>query len=182
MKRLIATLLVTTVALIGSYQAKAIEDPYQKRTILAGVHFAALPGIGTTAYGEYVIVDSWWKGHFSVGAQFGYNRRYVRTFDVEMGDLFDFSVVSEKTKWNYYAITTRANYGLNITEQFEVHAGVLLGVGLTSTKEVPETGVGFAWGGTMGLRYFFTDFLGGAFELQYTGYSPFINIGLTFKF
>ena len=100
MKKLIATMLVAMVALIGSYQAKAIEDPFQKGTFLAGAHFAALPGIGTTAYGEYVLVDSWWKGHFTVGGQFGYTRRTFRSYDVSIGDIFDLDFGVTETRQN----------------------------------------------------------------------------------
>ena len=184
MKKLIATMLVAAVALIGSYQAKAIEDPFAKGTVIAGAHFAVLPGIGTTVYGDYVLVDSWWKGHFSVGAEFGYTRRTYRSYDVSIGDIFDldFNVVETKTKWNNFAALTRTCYGLNITDRFEVHAGALLGLGIMSTKELPKPEYGFAWGGLMGLRFFFTDFLAGSFEMQYTGYSPILNLGVAFKF
>ena len=71
MKRVFATVLVALVALISSFEAKAIKDPYQKSTMLAGVHFGILPGFGSTVYGDYVLVDSWWKGHFTVGGQIG---------------------------------------------------------------------------------------------------------------
>ena len=184
MKRLFATLLVATAALFCSFSAKAIEDPFKSGTVIAGAHFGVLPGIGTTIYGDYVLVDSWWRGHFSVGAEFGYTRRTLRSYDVTLGDIFDldFNVEEKKTKWNNFAALTRTCYGLNISDSFEVHAGVLLGLGIMSTKELPKPEYGFAWGGLMGLRYFFTENLAGSFEMQYTGYSPWLNIGLAFKF
>ena len=182
MKKLIATMLVAVVALIGSYQAKAIEDPFAKGTVIAGAHFAVLPGIGTTVYGDYVLVDSWWKGHFSVGAEFGYTRKGYYDVDVDIDDLFNIDVKTKKIKANEFAVLTRANYGLNITDRFEVHAGFLLGMGITPNSPYYDKNCHFAIGGTMGIRYFFTDFLAGSFEMQYTGYSPILNLGVAFKF
>ena len=71
---------------------------------------------------------------------------------------------------------------MNITDRFEVHAGALLGLGFYKTEGMAHPEYGFAWGGLMGLRFFFTENLAGSFEMQYTGYSPILNLGVAFKF
>ena len=71
MKKLIVTLLVVVAAMAAPYSAKAIEDPFQKGTLLFGLQAGYYPYFGGNVYGDCVIVDSWWKGHFTVGAQIG---------------------------------------------------------------------------------------------------------------
>jgi len=193
MKRLIATLLVATAALIGSFQAKAIEDPFPKGSLILGAQFGVLPGIGATAYGDYVLVDSWWRGHFSVGFEFGYSHHKQKTYDVGLnlfgdGNLFDVTE-GDPIKYNKWAFMTRAAYGLNITDRFEVHAGVLAGVGLRpnfasseSQLDYKKLGPCFAGGGFLGLRFFFTEHIAGSFETQFTTNSPWANLGICFLF
>lgn len=174
MRRVIATVLVTLMAFATSFEAVAIEGPYQKSTMLAGAHFGILPGYGSTVYGDYVVADSWWKGHFTVGGQIGITR--------QAADYFVIFPSKTDTKWSTVALTARATYGLNLSKSFEVHAGALLGVGFRSQKGyklIP----GFAYGGLLGLRWFFTDNLALSFELQHSaGYGPLANVGLAFKF
>lgn len=185
MKKLIATLLVAAATLCFSFQAKAIEDPFETGTVIAGAHFGFQPfrpmGIGTTAYVDYVLIDSWWKGHFTVGGEFGYEHRWSKYYTGFGGSDYI------KINYNQYAILTRSTYGLNITDEFEVHAGVLLGLGHYKIKYEGDTTpydshFGFAWGGLAGVRYFFTPSLAGSFEIQYTGYTPMLNLGVAFRF
>ena len=174
MKKVFATVLVALVAFLSSFEAKAIEGPYQKSTMLAGVHFGILPGFGSTVYGDYVLVDSWWKGHFTVGGEIGLTRQAT--------DYFVIFPSKTDTKWSTVALLARATYGLNLSESFEVHAGALLGVGFKGPQGY-KLSAGFAYGGLLGLRWFFTDNLALSFELQHSaGYGPLANIGLAFKF
>ncbi len=160
-----------------SFQAKAIEDPNPKGTLVVGVRAGLYPGFGGNVVADYTLINSWWKGHFTVGAYAGYNTRSYH--------------------WAYYtshysniAVMPRATYGLNITDKFEVHAGVMLGVNfqLDSWRYDSDnianeryTHFYFAHGEVVGARYMFTDKIGAEVELVYSGYQSYFNAGLTFK-
>ncbi len=161
MKKLIVTMLVVAAAMAVPYSAKAIEDPFEKGTLIYGLQAGYFPYFGGTMYGDYVLVDSWWKGHFTVGAQLGY-------------------MAYNSFHHNFLSVAPRVTYGLNITEKFEVHAGVLLGLGANISHG--DTHLGLSYGGVTGLRLFFTDALALSAEFNYTGYSPYFNVGLAFKF
>ena len=161
MKKLIVTLLVVAAALAAPYSAKAIEDPFPKGTLIYGLQAGYLPYFGATMYGDCVLVDSWWKGHFTVGAQLGY-----------MG--------YNGFRHNFLSVTPRATYGLNITEKFEVHAGALLGLGAYIAHQ--NTDLHFCYGGLAGIRLFFTEALALSAEVNYTGFNPYFNVGLALKF
>lgn len=174
MKKIIAILAVAVVAMSAAFSAKAIEDPWAKGTVVVGAQVGFLPGIGASAYGDYVLVDSWWKGHFTIGGEFLF-RHYGRT------------VSGYEYNWNYneFGIAPRVTYGLNITEKFEVHAGVLTGLGISTWKwtgEKAHSAPGFLYGGIAGVRFFFTNNFGLSAEFQYSGYGPYTNVGVAFKF
>ena len=165
--------MVAFMTLAVCPKAHAIEDPNPKGTVVVGAHVGFLPGIGGSAFGDFVLVDSWWKGHFTVGAELLYRHR---------GRHFD----GYNYGYNEFAIAPRACYGLNITDKFEVHAGLIAGFGISSWHDTFDgtKGVypGFCWGGVAGLRYFFTKNFGVSTEFQYTGYGPYTNVGVAFKF
>jgi len=162
MKKLFATLLVLAAAMaITPYSAKAIEDPFEKGTLIFGAQAGYYPYFGGTVYGDCVLVDSWWKGHFTAGAQIGL-----------MG--------YNGFKHSYLSVTPRATYGLNITDKFEVHAGVLFGLGAYLAHGAKD--LYFCYGGLTGLRLFFTESLALSAEVNYTGFNPYFNVGLAFKF
>lgn len=160
MKKLFVTLLIAAVSMVASFQAKAIEDPFQKGTLIFGAQFGALPGIGGTLYGDCVLVDSWWKGHFTVGGQIGY--RYWSAYS-----------------YHDLGVMARATYGLNITQKFEVHAGTLIGLGDHFYNH--SSVLGLAYGGLVGLRLFFSESVALSVEANYSGYGPYLNAGLAFK-
>ena len=171
MKRRIVTMLVALVAFLAATEVRAVEDPFKKGSFLAGIQGGILPGFGSTVYGDYVLADLG-KGHFTVGGQIGINRRVPDSW----------AIFSSKTntKLNMFSLTARATYGLNLTPKFELHGGALIGVGFIPQgyKFTP----GLAWGGLLGLRWFFTDNLALSFEPQYSNYSTCLNLGLTFRF
>lgn len=161
MKKLIVTLLVVVAAMAAPYSAKAIEDPFEKGTLIFGVQGGYYPYWGGTVYGDCVLVDSWWKGHFTVGAQVG---------------LMGYNGFNHA----FLSVAPRVTYGLNITDRFEVHAGTLVGLGTYFYHGGKD--LHLCYGGLTGLRFFFTENLALSAEFNYSGYNPYLNVGLAFKF
>ncbi|MBR5651261.1 MAG: hypothetical protein IKX38_03095 [Bacteroidales bacterium] len=178
MKKIFMLALVALMTLAMGQKAQAIENPNPKGTLVIGLRGGYYPGYGANVVADYTLVDHWWKGHFTVGAYAGYNARSYH--------------------WTYYtsrysniAIMPRVSYGLNITKQFEVHAGVMLGVNMQLDRWVYDspnidneryTYFNFAHGEFVGARYFFTEKFGAEVELVYSGYQSYFNAGVTFKF
>ena len=172
MKKVIAILAVAIIGMSAAFSAKAIEDPNPKGTKVVGVQVGFLPGIGGSAYGEYVLVDSWWKGHFSVGAHLGF-----RHWSSHIND---------------FAIAPRASYGLNITDKFEAHVAVVTGIGIESYPYTDyingdvvtrtKLSLGLCYGTLVGARFFFSESFGASAEVGYIGYAPYTNVGVCFKF
>ena len=158
MKKLFVTLLVVVAAMVAPNSAKAIEDPFQKGTLIFGVQGGYYPGFGGSVYGDCVLVDSWWKGHFTVGAQIGFMHFYH----------------------NYLNVSPRVTYGLNITDKFEVHAGALAGLGTYFYDG--GTSLGVCYGEITGLRLFFTENIALSAEVNWSNYGTWLNAGLAFKF
>ena len=171
MKKIIAILAVAAACMVAANSAKAIEDQWSKGTMVAGAMFGYYPGIGGSITGDYVLIDSWWKGHFTVGGEFLYRH---------WGSV----VSSYNYSYNDFGFTPRATYGLNLSDKFEVHAGVLAGLGLSTWgwDGNHARSLGFLYGGLAGLRFFFTDSLALSAEVQYSGYGPYANVGVAFKF
>ena len=173
MKKIVAILAVALIGMSAAFSAKAIEDPNPKGTKVVGLQAGFLPGIGGSVYGEYVLVDSWWKGHFSVGAHIGF-----RHYGTGLG-----------YNYNEFALAPRASYGLNITEQFEAHVAVVSGLGFSGytynysdgTKS-HSSSVGLCYGTLVGARYFLSEGFGLSAEVGYLGYAPYTNVGICFKF
>lgn len=175
MKRIFAILTIAAIGFSFAPKANAIEDQWGKGTMVVGAMAGYYPGIGGVLTGDYVLVDSWWKGHFTVGAQVNY--RYWK--------------FSESGRYNDLAAAPRATYGLNITDKFEVHAGVMIGLGyrahtvytgLGTEEKHKETKLGLCYGGLAGVRFFFTENFGVQAEFNYSGYGPYANAGIAFKF
>ena len=157
-----------------SQKAQAIEDPYPVGTVICGAHFGFLPGIGANVSGDFVIVDSWWKGHFTVGGYAGYNHRTYRDLEYV---------------WSNFAILPRATYGLNITDFFEVHVGTMAGLGYrgfvyTNQENQLQKDHKFIFevGGIAGCRFRLIDFLYADLELNATRTMSYLNIGVSFVF
>jgi len=177
MKKVFMLAMVAFMTLAVTQKAQAIEDPNPKGTLIVGVRGGVYPGFGGNVVADYTLINSWWKGHFTVGAYAGYNTRAYH--------------------WTYYtsrysniAVMPRATYGLNITDKFEVHAGVMLGMNFQLDRWVYDSpGISnesyshfyFAHGEVVGARYMFTDKIGAEVELVYSGYQSYFNAGLTFK-
>ena len=163
--------MVAFMTLAMSQKAQAIEDPNPKGTKIVGIRAGYYPGFGANVVGDYTLVDSWWKGHFTVGGYLGFNSR---TYGYET------------YHWNYsnFAVMPRATYGLNITKEFEVHAGVMAGLCLShwpSDYTGKKNEIHFIHGELVGCRYMFTPKFGVEAELIYTGYMSYFNAGITLK-
>lgn len=161
-----------------SFKAQAIEDPNPKGTMVIGIRAGFLPGFGGNVVGDYTLVDSWWKGHFTVGGYAGFNTR-----------IYNWGNYS--SHYSNIAVMPRATYGLNITKSFEVHAGVMLGVNFqldrwvyNSTTLPNETYNHwyFSHGELVGARFMFTNSFGAEVEFIYSGYQSYLNAGITLKF
>ena len=178
MKKVFMLAMVAFMTLAMSQTAQAIENPNPKGTKVLGIHAGYYPGYGANATFDYTLVDSWWKGHFTVGGYLGWNTR-----------AWHYTYYHER--WTNFAVMPRATYGLNITKEFEVHAGLMLGMayhrwtynyedGYTYDYD-PGTSYHFCHGEILGCRYYFTPKFGVEAELNYTGYMSYFNVGVTFK-
>ena len=184
MKKTIILALVAFLTFATSFKAQAIEKPYPTGTIIAGAHVGFLPGIGANLTGDYVLVDSWWMGHFTAGAYAGFN--WIPYRDLTSEVRFGF------TNWS---LMPRATYGLNILDELEVHVGAMAGINIQHWPNQYFTNlnyVQFCHGEFVGARYMFTDNLGVEAEIGYSsnigsrGYDPYgmctFNVGVTYQF
>lgn len=182
MKKVIMLVMVAIMTLAVSQKAQAIEDPNRKGTTVIGLRAGFLPGFGSSATVDITAVNNWWKGHFAVGAYAGFN---VNNFN-RYNDYKDYYV--------HFGIMPRASYGLNITRDFEVHAGVMMGAAMWQhTYKYLDNGHGgfehhsendwfFCHGEFIGVRYYFTPNFGVEAEANYSNYMSYLNVGFTFRF
>ena len=172
--------MVALMTLAVSNQAQAIENPNPKGTKVLGLHAGYYPGFGFNATFDYTLVDSWWKGHFNVGGYLGFNSR-------------SYNYAYYRDRWTNFALMPRATYGLNITKEFEVHAGVMLGLCMHRWAYTYDDGYyygdiatsdtdwNFCHGEVLGARYMFTPKFGAEVEFNYCGYMSWFNVGVTMK-
>ena len=173
MKKIGKILAVAAIAMV-SYSASAELAPqWSKGTMVGNIHFDFDPFfvddlVGTDISLDYVLVDEWWMGHFTVGGE------------------IDFAGHDNVKN---IGLTPRATYGLNISDSFEVHAVAGLGSVHHSVKwddvdghrhhdkdwRLYETFL-------LGCRYFFADNLAATAEYGWTAYMPELRIGLSLKF
>ena len=162
MRRFGKILTVAALAMV-SYSASAELAPqWSKGTMLANVEVGVQP-VGAAASFDYVLVDEWWKGHFTIGGELDFSKY---THEVAFG------------------IAPRVTYGLNITEEFEVHAALGVGVVKWNYKydDYKSSGTTTLYNEFVGCRYFFADNIAAIAEVGYSNWSPEARIGLSFKF
>ena len=185
MKKIFILALFTTLTVFSCFKAQAIDPPFSQGTIIANANIGFLPGIGVNASGEYVLVDYWWQGHFAVGGYAGYN---IRTF--KNGD--------NRHWYSCTSVMPRVSYGINITEDFETHAGMMMGFCYRTTSwhtldwdEMDfRASFMFEMAGFAGARYRITDYLYANAEFVFcSNFSyldgirpPYLNVGLSFVF
>lgn len=171
--------MASVLAIAAAPKANAIEGPYSQGTFLLNAHFGFVPGIGANVAGDYVLVDEWWQGHFTVGGYVGFNTRHYDNYYYDQ-------------HYNNFSILPRATYGLNISPEFEVHAGVVSGVTIRSWKYddiyegytyTDDRDAVFTIGTFVGCKYFLSDSFGLSAEMCYAGWGcSYLNAGITLKF
>lgn len=192
MKKLLSVTAAGLLLFATSFQARAIEDPDPVGSITASAYLGLLPGVGANAAADYVLINKWWKGHFTVGG-------YAGLYGDKTSDSVSVSGVTAKnsTKYHYFTVMPRATYGLNITDSFEVHAGTMVGMqfsysktkgsvsssaaGVDGKEKKSETSLGVAYGELVGCRYFFTDNFGVSAECS-VGTVTYLNLGISYRF
>ena len=167
MKRFGKFVMIAAMAM-ASYSASAeLEPQWSKGTMMVNAAVGVQPFGGTVSL-DYVLVDEWWKGHFTVGGEFDFSVPYKHETAI--------------------GITPRATYGLNITPEFEVHVTAETGFGIRSWKywngerDVKTTDSFILWGGFAGCRYFFTENLAVLAEIGGEDWFPALRAGITYKF
>ena len=167
MKRFGKFVMIAAMAMV-SYSASAeLEPQWSKGTTMINAGIGVQPFGGTVSL-DYVLVDEWWKGHFTVGGEFDFSVPYKHETAI--------------------GITPRATYGLNITPEFEVHVTAETGFGIRSwqywngERDVKTTDSFILWGGFAGCRYFFTENLAVLAEIGGEDWFPALRAGITYKF
>jgi len=197
MKKSLSLLAAALLGILLAAPAFAIEDPDPKGTMTVGLQLGPRTGacvdfditldeylnfdINTTGgfmlgvepvlTADYVLVDSWWKGHFTVGAMLGGYR---------------IGTTGEGTKIYHsaFVVTPRAMYGLNLSKKFEVHAGVGLGVAFRSCSAHVEEDMGAAFVSNYitGVRFKLNPKFALTADINLSAYMPLISLGAAFKF
>jgi opacity protein-like surface antigen len=169
MKKLLSIAAAGLLLCCSSFQAGAIEDPDPVGTITASAHLGFLPGMGANASIDYVLVNKWWKGHFTVGAYTGFYTGNTA-----------FDSIPESS----FSIMPRVTYGLNINDSFEVHVGAMSGFRYFKDSDGDHK-PGFSMAYLAGCRYFITDNLGLSAETGSLGIitpTTYLNIGVAYRF
>ena len=163
MKRFGKVLMVAALAMV-TYSASAEIAPHWPKGTLIINGNAGLLYVGADASVDYVLIDKWWKGHFTVGGE------------------FDFS--NPQRHESAFGFTPRATYGLNLTPQFEVHASVGIGFGFWEYKsgDIKNDGSFIMYNDFVGCRYFFTDHFAAFAEVGYSYYFSGYRFGISLKF
>ena len=163
MKKVFMLVMVALMTLGVSQKAQAIEDPNPVGTLVLGARFNMEPGpgyfgVGANVVGDYTLFNHWWMGHFTLGGYIGSN------FHTHMPQ---------------FTFMPRATYGLNITEDLEVHAAVMMGLGVRFNTALNH--VFFSHGELTGVRYYFTPNIGAEAELGYVYCMGYFHIGVTVR-
>ena len=169
MKKIIAILAVAIIGMSMADKANAIEEQWSKGTSIVSVMGGIDPWYGYVAFGglgayDYVLVDSWWKGHFTVGGQVGFEANKY---------------------WKVLSAAPRATYGLNISEKFEVHVGVAAGYYHNFGNHDYDYGYiirgGIYTSEFVGMHLSFSDSIAFTAQVGYAAYSPNVTAGISFR-
>ncbi len=178
--------------LSASFQASAIEEPDPVHTSTVSAYLGMSPGVGVNVAADYVIVNNWWKGHFTVGGYAG----FFNSKDTESVSVSGVTIQNKNRDFNF-AVMPRATYGLNINDSFEVHAGTMMGLLFDYTKtrgsvsssvadvsgneKKSEVDLNVAYAEIIGCRYYLTDNFGVSAELG-VGNVSYLNLGFSYRF
>lgn len=167
----------------GAQNASAIEAPNHEGdfflNIQGGMFSEYSGGLGASVSGDYVLVNSWWKGHFTIGGFVG------TSFSQDKHDW-------GKQSFTNFSIMARATYGLNITDRFEVHAGAMTGPVYHSWKYKYESGYTvdhaddheftFGGAGVAGIHFMLSDNFALTSEFIGGPHQTYFNAGISLKF
>jgi len=163
MKKSFKFLAVAAMAFF-SMNASALEPQWSKGTMIGNAQIGLEP-FGAAVSLDYVLVDEWCQGHFTVGGEI--------------------NVADWGKNCNAIGVTPRCTYGLNITNEFEVHAIVGLGVTNYNYKDLNDKrnhSMRTLSTEMVGCRYFFTDAIAVNAEVGYSNYSPEVRAGISYRF
>ena len=163
MKRFGKFLMIAALAIVSSSASAELAPQWSKGTLLFNAN-AGFSYIGADASVDYVLIDKWWKGHFTVGAE------------------FDFS--NPQKHESAWGLTPRATYGINITPEFEVHATVGIGFGTWKYKsgDINNDGSFIMYNDFIGCRYFFSEHFAALAEVGSSYYFSGYRLGISIKF
>ena len=165
MKKIIAILAIAIIGMQAASNANAIEPQWSKGTTVVSILGGVDPLWSTLAFGgigavDYVLVDSWWLGHFTVGGQIGFEANKY---------------------WKTLSASPRVTYGLNLSEKFEVHVGYAAGYIHDFDASYISLG-GFYSYEFIGMHLGLSDNMSFTAQAGYAAYSPTITAGVSFKF
>lgn len=192
MKRSAILAAMLFLSLVFASPAFAIEDPNPKGSLSVGLIAGPrtsgclelyiddfelgskggfMLGIEPMLTADYVLVDSWWKGHFTVGAMLG---------GYKLGTMGG----GEKRYHSAFVIAPRVMYGLNLSKKFEVHAGFIASLAFRSCSVHLEDdeGLDFMPGPVTGVSFKLTDKLALTADLNLCAYTPLASVGVSFQF
>lgn len=189
MKKYLLSALFALSCIFASLPASAVEDPYPSGTLLVGaqigpdfvvgINSGFTLGIAPALIADYVLADSWWIGHFTVGGAVGCT--YVGGIDMSTG---------VETRANFF-VAPRVTYGINLGDGLEVHAGLTAGPYLHYDQVILTSGdkkydhpssLKFDPGFILGARYFFNDRFGVSAEFNSADFKPILGAGLVYLF
>ena len=187
MKKLYISLLCAAALLLSAAPASAQEDPNPTGTIMISADIG--PVFDKNEYGnrymgaapfvaaDYVVTDSIWKGHLSVGAALG-------SYFLSMPH------ARAKLSFTAFSLAPRVLYGINAYKFLEIHFGAEAGAALVRERTIysedyirtSDPTMALVLGGILGVRYNFTGHLSANAEIRTSSYTPFLSLGVTYKF
>ena len=197
MKKCAIVIVAMLMSLLYASPAFAIEDPDPKGTLRLGLQTGIrtgaciefyldidenldfnignegdfMLGLATMLTADYVLVDSWWKGHFTVGTMLGGYR---------IGTIGS----GEKRHHSAFVVAPRAMYGLNLSRRWEVHTGFAVGIAFQgcSVKCDFHTGPDFVFCPVTGARFNITDGFAVTADFNLSGHMPLASLGVGIRF
>ena len=172
-------ILLSIIGMTLSLSANAQNEQKVTIGVLGGSNVYIEPTFtdGNSAWafvpGGSVFVDckvaTFGKGHFTVGAQTGF-QYWRKSENVVGGRLYDL------------AVAPRLTIGWDLAKWFELHIGTTAGLGFSNWRGAKDFNVGFSYSGFVGAEFIFTNHFGLMLEGGYSDYTPDANVGLVFRF
>lgn len=165
MKKIIALIAATLVALCTAYSSYAMPDPDAPGTKLITIQAGGLPGFGGLLTGS-ICMANLGKSHLYGGLQLGANYRHGAALATKKLDA---------------SLAPRISLGFNLGRVVEIHFGGLAGIDAQRFDELKSSLV-FCYGGFGGLRFNLGPTVGIVLEGCYSNCLPYASGGLSFRF